>query len=96
MTSTSLRRFSRDARLKKNLLKNQQQIIVESRLGNTGMVGVFLVIPLRVRAGAEKKTEREKFDVSKYIGAGGRDKYPVSVKQEKEELRKLWMKAAED
>lgn len=94
MQTTSLRRFSRDVKLRLKMARERQQMILTNReKGGTNIE--FLIIPFsQVRESKHQPPEPKK-TVESFIGCCKKEVKKLTPAQQKEEIRKAWARRNE-
>lgn len=88
MTPISFRQLSRNKALRERWLFKGEQITLKVKAPDGKRLHAFLPRPLLEE---EVKPTAHKIDLSKYIGAWGKEKKPLTAKQLRDEVKNAWL-----
>lgn len=89
METVSLRKFVRDAELRRRTLRLQRIVRVCERTKHGKET--FYVFPEDHESKEVKKNGKKAHWLEKFVGAWGVEKKPMTVAQEKVEIQNLWL-----
>ncbi|GEM_PF-7099432 len=88
MTTVSFRQLSRDRTLRDRWIFDGEPIVVKVRRADGKVLNAFLPKPFL----SEKvPAHAPKIDFRKFIGAWGKDKKPLTLRQRKDEIKNAWL-----